>query len=196
MKRVLFLTAIFCLLAISAFAQDKKADFSGNWALDVSKSKLDERARVESMTMNVAQTDKDIKVETATKRLPPPDGAMQGGGGQGNGQGGGTGRGGGMGRGGFGGGDSTTTYTLDGKESSIEVDGPNGKMPIKLKAALEKDGKLKLSSVRTFNSQMGEISITTKETWSLSEDGKTLTVNRDTESPRGTNSSEMVFTTK
>jgi hypothetical protein len=181
MKKILFMTAFVCLLAVSAFAQ-KKTDFSGSWTLDVSKSKLDERMRVESMTKNVTQTDKDIKVETATKRLPMPDGAMQGGGG--------------MRRGGFGGGDGTFTYTLDGKESSAEVDGQMGKMPIKLKATVESDGKLKLSSVSTFSGQMGEITITTKETWSLSDDGKTLTIKRESESPRGTQSSEMVFTRK
>jgi hypothetical protein len=191
MKKTIFLAAFVCLTAISAFAQDNKkaADFSGSWTLDVSKSKLDERARIESMTMTVTQTDKDIKIETATKRLPPPEGA-----GGGGGQGGGMGRG-GMGRGGFGGGDGTTTYTLDGKETSIEADGPMGKIPVKLKAELEA-GKLKLSSSRTFNTQMGEVTMTTKETWTLSDDGKTLTVKRDTESPRGTNSSEMVFTKK
>ena len=184
MKKVIFLTAVVCLMAFSAFAQ-KKADFSGSWTLDVSKSKLDERARIESMTMNVTQTDKDIKVETATKRTPPPADA------QGNGQGGGMRRG-----GGFGGGDGTTAYTLDGKETSIEADSPMGKMPVKLKADLGSDGKLKLNSSRTFNSPMGEVSITTKESWSLSEDGKTLTVKREMETPRGTNSSEMVFTKK
>jgi hypothetical protein len=189
MKKTFFLAAFICLLAVSAFAQDKKAtDFSGAWTLDVSKSTLGERSRVESMTMTVTQTDKDIKVETATKRLPPPDGANQGGG-----QGGGMGRG--MGRGGFGGGDGTNTYTLDGKESTTEIDGPMGKVPVKLKA--ERDGgKLKLSSSRTINTPNGEISITTKETWSLSDDGKTLTVKRDMESPRGTNSTELVFTKK
>ncbi len=189
MKKTFFLTAIVCLLAVSAFAQ-KKADFSGNWTLDLSKSKLDERARVESMTMNVTQTDKDIKVETATKRTPPPASTD----GQGNGTGGGMGRG--MGRGGFGGNDGATVYTLDDKETSMEADSPMGKVPVKLKAALKMDGKLYLSSSRTFNSPMGEVSITTKETWSLSEDGKTLNVKRDMETPRGTNSSEMVFTKK
>jgi hypothetical protein len=185
MKKALFLTALFCLLAVSAFAQDNKkaTDFSGGWTLDAGKSKLGERARIESMTMTVTQTDKDIKVETATKRLPPPEGA-------GGGQGGGMRRG-----GGFGGGDGTTTYTLDGKETSIEADGPMGKIPVKLKAELE-PGKLKLTSSRTFNTQMGEATMTTKEIWTLSDDGKTLTVKRDTETPRGTNSSEMVFTKK
>jgi hypothetical protein len=190
MKKTIFLAAFICLLAISAFAQDKKADFSGSWTLDVSKSKLDERSRIESMTMTVTQTDKDIKVETATKRLPPPEGA--GGNGQG---GGGMGGGGGMRRGGFGG-DGTTVYALGGKETITETETPMGKMPVKLKADLEKDGKLKLSSSRTFNTPNGEVSMTAKEAWTLSEDGKTLTVKRDTESPRGTNSSEMVFTKK
>jgi hypothetical protein len=189
MKKTFFLTAIVCLLAVSAFAQ-KKADFSGTWTLDASKSKLDERARIESMTMTVTQTDKDIKVETATKRLPLPESMNQGGG---NGQGGGQGRG--MGRGGFGG-DGTNTYTLDGKETTVDVETQMGKMPVKLKAELEAGSKLKLSSVRTVNTPNGEFSITNKETWTLSDDGKTLTVKRDTESPRGTNSSEMVFTKK
>ncbi len=182
MKKALFLTAFVCLLAVSAFAQDnKKTDFSGSWTLDASKSKLGERARIESMTMTVTQTDKDIKVETATKRLPPPAGAMQDGGGQG----------GGMRRGG----DGTSVYSLDGKETTTETEGQMGKSLVKQKAELD-GGKLKLSSTRIFNTQMGEVSINTKEIWTLSDDGKTLTVKRDMETPRGTNSSEMVFTKK
>ena len=187
MKKTIFVAAFVCLTALAALAQDKKADFSGSWTLDASKSKLDERARIESMTMTVAQTDKDIKVETATKRAPMPEGG--GGGGQGNGQGGGRG----MGRGGFGGGDGTTTYTLDGKESATEIEGRMGKIPVKLKAELD-GGKLKLTRSSTINTPNGEFTTSTKETWSLSDDGKTLTVKREMETPRGTNSSEMVFT--
>ncbi|HMS40319.1 MAG TPA: hypothetical protein PKE69_08840 [Pyrinomonadaceae bacterium] len=184
MKKLLFVSAIFCLLAISAFAQDKKTpDFSGSWELDVSKSKLDERARIESMTMSVTQTEKDIKIETTMKR------AEGGGGG-----GGGMNRGGG-GMGGFGGGNGTTTYTLDGKETKITQDSPMGAIPVSLKAKFDSD-KLKLNQTRTINTQMGEISITTKETWSLSADGKTLTVKRETETPRGAQTSEMVFAKK
>jgi hypothetical protein len=173
MKKLLFTAAIVGLTAFAAMAQD----FSGSWKLDVSKSKLDERQRIESMSMNVTQTTADIKVETQTKRLPPPA----------DGQGGGRGMG-----GGFGGGDSTMTYTLDGKESQIQQDTPRGPMPVAIKAKMD-GGKLKLSQARTFSGPMGEITMTTRETWTLSEDGKTLTVNRESESPRGTNSSEMVF---
>jgi hypothetical protein len=53
---------------------------------------------------------------------------------------------------------------------------------------------LTLSSSRTISSQAGEMTITTKETWTLSGDGKTLTVKSETQSPRGTQTSEMVFT--
>lgn len=190
MKKVIFLSVFVCLLAFSAFAQTKTTDFSGTWELDKSKSKLDERMRVESMTMTVTQTETELKVETQTKRMPPPEGAMQGGG-----QGGGMRMGGGMGRGGFGGGDGTTTYTLDGKESKTTQESPVGAIPVTLKAKID-GSKLNLTQTRTLSTQMGEFSITTKETWTLSEDGKTLTVKRDMETPRGTNSSEMVFTKK
>ena len=190
MKRnFVFAAALSLFVFAFTVSAQTVTNFGGTWTLDVSKSKLDERARIESMSMTVTQTATDIKVETATKRLPPPADASTGG------PPGGGGRAGGGGRGGFGGGDDTTVYTLDGKETSMETDGPMGKMPVKLKAGIEV-GKLKLSKSGTFSTQMGEISITTKETWSLSDDGKTLTVKRDTESPRGTNSSEMVFTKK
>jgi hypothetical protein len=184
MRKLFFIGAIFCLFSISALAQNKATDFSGTWTLDVSKSKLDERARIESMTMTVSQTAKDITVASKTTRTPRPEGSP---GGQG---------GGGMGRGGFGGGgDSSMTYGLDGKETTIQQEGPNGSTPVKLKA--QADGSnLHLSSSRTFNGPMGEISITSKEDWSLSADGKTLTVKRESTSPRGTNSSELVFVKK
>lgn len=186
MKKLLVITAMVCLGAFAAFAQDgKKVDFSGTWTLDVSKSKLDERARIESATMNVAQTDKDIKIETTIKRLPPPADAGQGGGGMGRGMGGGRGFG----------GDGTYTYTLDGKESQISQEGPMGAIPVTLKAMLD-GGTLKLSQSRTFSTPNGDITSTTNDTWTLSEDGQTLTVKRESASPRGTNTSEMVFTKK
>ena len=182
MKKLFFLSAVFCLLAVSAFAQ-KGPDFSGTWTLDAGKSKLDERARVESMTMTVAQTAKDIKVETATKRLPPPADAPQGGMGRG--------AGGGM----FGGAEGATTYTLDGKETTIQQDTQRGPVPVKLTGKID-GGKLLLSRVTTFNGPNGELQITNKETWTLSGDGKTLSVDREMTSPRGTNTSTLVFVKK
>ncbi len=180
MKKLLILSIFVCLSAISVFAQEVVGtkDFSGDWELDVSKSKLDERARIESMMMKVAQTNNDIKIETNVKRAESTNG-------------GGMNRGGGM----PGGGNSNLTYTLDGKETKITQDSPMGAIPVSLKAKFDGD-KLKLNQTRTMNTQMGEVTITTKETWTLSDGGKTLTVKRETESPRGVNSSEMVFAKK
>lgn len=206
MKKVSVIAAFFCLLfsASALFAQSKAASFTGTWELDLAKSKLDERNRVESMTLNVTQTDKDIKVETNSKRPPRPEGAARptgdpngGGGGNGGGMRPG-GMGGGMGRGGMMGDNGTKTYTLDGKETSMQMEMPAG-MPassVMLKSKMEKDGKLKLMSTRNFDTPNGQMSIKTTETWELVDGGKGLKVTRDVESPRGTQTSEMYFTKK
>ena len=190
MKKVLFLIGALVLFSASAFAQGagkvSTRDFSGVWNLDVSKSKLDERARIESMTMTVAQTGNDLKVTTETKRqAPPADAAAAGGGG-------GAGRG--MGRG-FGGGDGTTTYSLDGKETTTQRETQMGTVPTKHTAMLDQ-GRVRISSSTNFTGPQGEVTITSKETWTMSEDGKTLTVERESTSPRGTNTSTMVFVKK
>lgn len=185
--KFVFAAAACLMLAAAAFAQDKAPSFSGHWELDVSKSKLDERARVQSMSLDVTQSAADIKIATKTTRMPRPDGAPAGGG-----QGGG----GGMGRGGgFGGGDNTMTYTLDGKETSIDQPGPNGSTPVKLTGKID-GGKLMISSTRTFSTPNGEITTSRKETWSLSADGGTLTIEQEQTTPRGTSSSTMVFVKK
>ena len=51
-------------------------------------------------------------------------------------------------------------------------------------------------SSRTFSTPNGEVSTSNKETWSLSADGKTLTVDQERITPRGANSSTMVFNKK
>jgi len=184
MKRFFFLAAMFAAFSIVGFAQ-KPTDFSGTWSLDVAKSQLPERMHVEALTMTVAQTDKELKVTTETKRQAPPADAAAAGP---NGPGGGRMRG-------FGGSDGTVSYSLDGKETVVEIDGPNGKIPIKYKGTVEA-GKANLSSLRSFNGPMGDVTITTKDAWSLSADGKTLTVVREQTSPRGTTASTMVFAKK
>ena len=183
MKRLVVLTAVFCLLSIAALAQ-KAPDFSGEWTLDKAKSTLSERMQsIESMTMSVAQTDKDLKVTSSVKRGAPPAGAPAGGGG-----GGGRGMGGGMG-------DQTLTYTLDGKEGSADVPGPGGSTSV-VKTTAKLDGvKLSLTNARTFNTPNGEFKSTTTETWELQADGS-LKVKRNAESPRGAESNDLVFTKK
>jgi len=190
MKSILAAVLSLFVFAFAVSAQDKVTNFSGTWTLDVSKSKLDDHARIESQTLTVTQTDKDLKVETVTKHAPPPadkqDGGKMGGGG---------GRMGGGRMGGMMGGDGTTTYSLDGKETKTEISGPMGSMQVSLKAKFD-GGKLKLTRNSTFSGPMGDVSISSKETWELSSNGSTLTVNSERTSPRGTNSSTMVHTKK
>ena len=69
-----------------------------------------------------------------------------------------------------------------------------GKFPVTYRGNAETDGSLKLSSSRTFSGPQGEVTVTTKETWKLSTDGKTLTVDRENASPRGNQTSKLVFT--
>jgi hypothetical protein len=193
MKKNLILAAVFSLFAavVSVSAQDKpveapkSTDFSGKWVLDISKSKLEERMRIEAMTLTVSQTAKDLKTESLTKRTPPKDNMTPGGG-----------------RGGMrgavaGSGPDIHTYSLDGKETTEDASAANpgmGMAGAKLKAELKSDGTLNLSLVRKFNTPMGEAEASTKEKWTLSADGKTLTIDRDQTSPRGSLSARMVFT--
>jgi hypothetical protein len=55
---------------------------------------------------------------------------------------------------------------------------------------------LELTTTRTFNTPNGEITSTTTEKLSLSEDGKVLTNVRHSESPRGPQDSTLVFNKK
>lgn len=187
MKKLAVIAAVLCLFSLSIFAQSKTS-FAGNWELDAKKSKLPEMSRVESISMKVTQTDKDLKIESTTKRTPRPE--SDGNSGAGN-------RRGNWGGGGFGGdGMQTYNYSLEGKETSTEAVAGIPAASATLKANLEKDGKLNLTSTRKFNSQMGETTVTTRETWELLDGGKTLKLVRETQSPRGTQTSEMYFTKK
>ncbi len=193
MKKLTLALFAMSMMAAAALAQGK-ANYSGVWKLDAERSTFSGPMRVDSITLTVAQTAKYLKVDTESKRNPPanmPAGAGQPPAGGPPGAGPGRGMGGGRGFGMMG--DGSVTYSLEGKETKVETDGPNGKIPVIYKAAFEADGSLKLSNSRSFVGPMGEITSTTKETWKLSADGKTLTVDRETSNPRGAQTSKLVF---
>jgi hypothetical protein len=182
MKQKTILMALACLLlsAVAAFAQSK-TDFSGDWTLDVSKSKLPEMRRIESGLLTVKQTDKDISVATSFNRAPSPD-AGSGAGGNGGGM--------------RGGGNQALTYTFDGKETSVNVPGPQGTTSAaKLKSSWD-GAKLKLINTRSFTTQAGDVTVTMTETWESVEGGKALKVTRVTQSPRGDQTTEFYYTKK
>ena len=175
MTHMIVIIAIALMSVTAAFSQT--ADYSGIWGLDVGKSELNERSRIEAMKLTVTQADGSLTVATETTRAAPAGG------------------GGGMGRGGRAAalGDASFTYRLDGKETKSELASPMGIVPVKLKAKQDA-GKPELTTTRTFDGPRGEVSMTMTEEWSLSSDGKTLTVKRESQSPRGKNKSTLVFT--
>lgn len=185
-------SALVFALAVQAAAP---TSFAGTWSLDKSKSQgLSQRFQnVESVVWTITQTDKTITIEEKVTGgappgggsgvgAPPAGGAPQGGGGQGAGGGQGRGMGGGMG--------GPRTFNLDGTETS----GETGRGKFVRKATWSNDGKtLELATKSTFQGPEGEITANNSDKLALSEDGKTLTIMRHSESPRGNQDSTWVL---
>src|SRR6266581_4750061 len=174
MKRLFLiagLMAAFMLLVVAASAQ--KASFAGTWSLDKSKSQgLSQRIQgADKVTWTVTQDDKTIAIDQKVEGGQPPAGGGSGGGG---GMGGGGGRG-------PGGPAGPQSYNLDGKE--VTTQGQNGGST-SMKSSWS-GSTLELTTVRSgsFNGQ--DFKATSSDKLSLSGDGKTLTVSRHNESPRG-----------
>ena len=164
-------SALIFALTVHAAAP---VSFAGTWTLDKSKSQgLNPRMQgADSVSWQINQTDKEITIEEKVT-----GGQMTGG------------PGGGGGRGMMGGG-GPRTYNLDGSE----VTGETGRGKFARKASWSGDGKaLELTSKTTFQGGEGEMTLTSSDKLQLSADGKSLTVTRHSESPRGPQDSTLVF---
>ncbi|MEO0248475.1 MAG: hypothetical protein ABIN58_02805 [candidate division WOR-3 bacterium] len=66
---------------------------------------------------------------------------------------------------------------------------------VTLKAKWKNDGQvLELTTTRSLTTPQGDdVTLTTKERWSLAEDGKVLKVRRTAETPMGAQESELIF---
>lgn len=91
-------------------------------------------------------------------------------------------------------GEAVTTdekLTFDDKETETTVFGNSKK---KSKAKWSDDGKkLTVKSSIAFDRNGQTMEIKTTEVWTLSDDGKTLTIDSTTESTQGTNTTKMVY---
>jgi len=208
-------TFIFSLGTLCTAAA--QTDFSGTWVLDKEKTR-NLPSQLEGYTMVVTQSEQQLTVETKVEgnlRLParePGEGFPGGGGFPGGSRGGGFPGGpggggfpGGPGGGGFPGGRPpsglmalgmvipSATYSLDGEETTAELE---GRMPgtATLRAKWTKDRKgLELSVLRHVDIQGNSATFTSKERWKLSEDREVLKLDRAIETPRGTDSIKLVF---
>ena len=172
------LTVTSALLLALAVHAAPPANFAGTWTLDKSKSQgLNPRQQsAESVSWVITQTEKELTIEEKMTGGTPPAGGPPAGGGGGQGRG--------MGMGG------PRTFNLDGSETSADT----GRGKVVRKATVSADGKtIELSSKATFQGPEGEITTTSSDKLQLSADGKVLTVNRHSESPRGTQDSTLVF---
>lgn len=195
MRRIICALSLTSALVFTLVAQAAAPNFAGTWTLDKSKSQgLSQRIQgADSVQWVITQDAKQITIEEKVTGGqmgggpggPPggaPTGAPPAGGPPGGGQGGGRGMGGGMG--------GPRAYNLDGSE----VTGDTGRGKFVRKAVLSSDGKtLELTSTSTFSGPNGEITATSSDKLTLSGDGKTLTVVRHSESPRGPQDSTWVL---
>lgn len=181
MRRLFLIAGLMTAFGLAVLAASAaSASFAGAWNLDKAKSQGLSQGMMsaESVTWTITQDDKQISIDSKVVAGQPAAGATP----APAGPGGGGGRGGApMG---------PRTFTLDGKEATAEVQGGTSTT----KATWASDAKtLELSSVRTGSRDGTEFKFTTTEKLSLSADGKVLTVNRHSESPRGPQDSTLVF---
>jgi hypothetical protein len=166
MKKLALTTALLAATALYA-ATPTAANYAGKWTLDQTKSQNLPHfyARVKSQTLNVTQDANalDVAVEVAVGEQSPDKLDFH--------------------------------YTLDGKEAKAEtsirtVSGPV-KTPVWLKAVVQDAGALAITIDRQLPGDGAHAK--TNELWSLSADGKTLTVHRKDDGPLGARESDMVF---
>ena len=87
----------------------------------------------------------------------------------------------------------SVVYKLDGSASTAQLGDP-GQTEATSRAELEKNGEvLKLSLVGTENSSRRGGKIQVKEEWRLSQDGKSLRIDRSVKSPEGSGAVHLVF---
>jgi len=177
MRRLFLISGLIAAfgLAVLAASAAAPANFAGTWSLDKTKSQgLDGRMQnAESVIWTITQDDKTISIDSKVAGGQPPAGGPGSGGGRGPA--------------------GPRSYNLDGKEVTAEAGGQMGGSNT-TKATWSSDGAtLELSSVRTGSFNGNDFKATTNEKLSLSGDGKVLTVNRHSESPRGTQDSTLVF---
>ena len=90
------------------------------------------------------------------------------------------------------------TYDLTGQEIKIEPrPGDKVNRTTRIRAKIDKDGKtLQLTTFRHMKGPAGDVEITCRETWRISEDGKSLKFYKTVESPTYRDEITMVMTKK
>lgn len=202
MKKIsLFLLfAVIILTTLSATAQTTvTASFAGNWTLDKAKTKNVPK-EVNGLKLEIVQDDKQISIKSTLDGevlMPTPQrsGLPRPGGEGGQADANAPSAPNFNGRMALRMGANESTYTLDGKETSVDIKQNEQTVgTATLKSKWDKDGKgLQLTSVRKIKRENANVTVTVKEKWELSPDGKTLKIKRTAELPAGNDQIELVF---
>jgi hypothetical protein len=163
--------AIMLLAATFTFAAIMPVNYAGTWTLDTKQSKdlPDNLQNVIFAKLYITQDNKVLTVVDEKKFNSQEEAFKQ-----------------------------TDVYNLDGTESKKPTEVGKGKGTLKIpttrKVLVADDGKLKLIKARGFQSSNGGFIISQVEDWTLSADGKTLTI-RHVNQMDGTTKEEyeMVF---
>lgn len=165
MKR--FITAgVVALVAFSAALaqQTAKADFTGVWTLDTAKSE-GLPPTFKGQKLTVKHTGDRVEIES---KITLDEGDRS----------------------------DTDAFTLDGKAADYKPKGPGGLEGTgKRTATWSADGRgIDLNEAATFDTPMGSADVKITRKWSLSPDGKTLTIEINADTPMGAQHSKRIFT--
>ncbi len=166
MLSCLFLVMFFMVSATEAFSQ--KANYSGTWTLNASKSNFGEQPgrggpRMGAATLTVTQEGNDMTIERLSQRRDGQEFK------------------------------TTEKLTLDGKVSENQAF--NGTR--KSTASYSSDGKtLTISSTLRFEREGQVVERNSTDTWTLSDGGKTLTIVTTASTPRGERKITTVYDKK
>ena len=167
MKRNFVVGSAACLVfALGLIAASAKANFSGTWNLDKSRSE-GLPPTVKDQVMTVTQTDDKISIES---KLTTEQGDQN----------------------------VSDTYVLDGKPADFTSKGPGGiEGKGKRTAKWSADGNgIDVTEEVTYDTPNGAVAVNITRKWTLSPDGKTLTIEMNVSSEMGSQQIKRVLVKK
>ena len=178
MNKKLVLVVSICLLFLTfnVSAQVKKTDFSGVWKLDKSKSTMSEHNIIESVTLTIKQTEKQIIVKRDIKEQQLYNQEMEG-----------------AIKLEVEGAEKGEVCTFGGASTTRKISGSETEGTVKSKCSFDDKSSLKFVNDTTVLIGGQELSMVANESWELSKDKKTLTISSNMKTLEGTMNSKQVF---
>lgn len=167
MKRKFAVGSVACLVfALGLVAASAKANFSGTWNLDKTKSEGLPPA-IKDQVLTVVQTGDKLSIESKMT-LEEGDQTI------------------------------SDTYMLDGKPADFTSKGPGGmEGKGKRTAKWSADGNgIEVSENIVYDTPNGPVTVEIARKWTLSQDGKTLTIDMNVTSPMGSQQIKRVLVKK